>query len=376
MHIQQIDPANPAQIRAWLQLPFLIYKGDRLWVPPLQRGERRRFAPDYPFYRHSEAVFLLAQDSKGKPLGRIAVMEHRLHNMHRGARDALLYLYEATDDNEVAAALFEAAANWARARGLHRLLGPKGFGTGEGHGLLVDGYQHRPALGIPYNPPYYEAQWQGIGGMTKEIDFLSALIERSKFQYPERVRRLAEKITERRGFRVPQFRNRKEIEIYAEPLMRAYNSTFSDLWAFTPVPDEELPEIIERLLTIADPRLMRLIFKDDKVIGFTFIFPDISAALQRQRGELHPLALADILIERQRTRWLNINGAGILPEYQGLGANAVLYNEIATALLNSRYDFTDLVQVQETNSKMLADIGEFIPLEPHKRHRVYFKNLS
>jgi len=38
---------------------------------------------------------------------------------------------------------------------LNYMLGPKGFSPLNGMGLLVKGFEHRPALGIPYNPSYY-----------------------------------------------------------------------------------------------------------------------------------------------------------------------------------------------------------------------------
>ena len=46
---------------------------------------------------------------------------------------------------------------WARARGLTQIFGPKGFSALDGMGLLVKGFDQRPALGIAYNPAYYAA---------------------------------------------------------------------------------------------------------------------------------------------------------------------------------------------------------------------------
>jgi hypothetical protein len=51
----------------------------------------------------------------------------------------------------------------ARARGLSKLLGPKGLTALDGMGLLVKGFEHRPALGIPYNLPYYAALIEAAG---------------------------------------------------------------------------------------------------------------------------------------------------------------------------------------------------------------------
>lgn len=377
MQIIEVYPTRRRDVRDFLNLPFTIYRDIPQWVPPLMPGERARFRPDYPFYRHSEAAFYLVRDDAGQAVGRIAVLEHRPHNEYRNKRDALLYLYEAIDSDEVAGLLFEAAEGWARARGLNRLVGPKGFMTGDGLGLLVEGFEHRPAMGIPYNPPYYVRQWEEIGGMVKEVDYLSALAQRENYVYPERIRRIAEKVRQRRGFTVPVFRSKAELRAYAAQIKDAYNRAFVSVWAYTPIPDEELDALVDRLLLIADPPLMKLIFKGDEIVGFQFCYPDVSAAIQRIRGRLWPFGWIALLIEKRRTRWLNINGNAVLPKYQGTGANAVLYDEMFKTLMeNTQYEYADLVQVQEDNYRMLSDLEALIGLNVYKRHRVYKKELE
>jgi GNAT superfamily N-acetyltransferase len=374
MRLTQIRRDDRRGVRAFLNLPFRIYADIPQWVPPLRPGERARFSPDYAFYRYSEAAFFLVWDGD-QAVGRIAVLEHRPHNAYRHHRDALLYLYEAVDDDEVARLLFDAAAEWAAGRGLDRLLGPKGFLTGEGHGLLIEGFEHRPAIGVPYNPPYYVRHWEDIGGMTKVLDYVSARTDRETVTYPERIRRIADRVRERRNFHVPTFHTKRELRAQADAIQRAYNRAFATVWAYTPIPDEELEAVVDRLMLIADPPLMKLIFKGDTLVGFQFAYPDISAAIQRTKGRIWPFGWIALLLEKRRTNWLNVNGNAILPAYQGSGANAVLYDEMLKTLLEARYRYADLVQVQEDNAAMLADLKALVPFEIYKRHRVYERRL-
>lgn len=339
-------------------------------------GERARFRPDFPLFEHSEGAFLLARGKDDEPVGRCAVFTHQHYNAYHGTNHAFLYLYEAIDDDEVAAALFSEASTWARDQGAADLVGPKGFMSGDASGLLIEGFEHRPAIGVSYNPAYYVNQWEQIGGMTKEIDYISAFAQAKGFVYPERVRHIAEKVKERKGFHVPQFRTKAQLTAMAPALQKAYNSAFADLWSYAPISDREMKAIVSRLITIAEPSLIKLIFMGDEIAGFTFTYPDISAAIQRTRGEIFPFGWAELLREKRRTLWANVNGNAILPAFQGSGANAVLYHELLTSLLESRFKYADIVQIQETNYPMLADLEAIMPINPYKRHRVYKKILA
>lgn len=378
MRIIDVQSTSRRDVRHFVNLPFDLYKDIPQWVPPLLPGEYKRFSRDYPFYKHSEAAFFLVRDDSGKAIGRIAVLEHRPHNQYRDSRDALIYLYEAQDNDEVARLLFDAAESWAKARGLKRLVGPKGFLTvGEGLGMLVEGFEYRPAFGIPYNPAYYVRQWEQIGEMTKEVDYLSGFLHRDSYTYPPDLHELAERVKQRRGFAVPIFKSKEELLACVPAVQKAYNVAFADLWSYTPIPDEDMQGLVDKLLVVAEPEMLKLIFKGDEVIGFVFAYPDISEGLQRTRGRLWPFGWLILMLEKRRTRWLNLNGNAVLPQYQGLGANIVMYDEMAKTLIKAtQFDYVDLVQVQEDNVKMLSDFAKMMVLTLHKRHRIYQKAIS
>ena len=83
-----------------------------------------------------------------------------------------------------------------------------------------------------------------------------------------------------------------------------------------------------------------------------------------------------LLIEARFSKWVNFNGVGVLPEYQGAGANAVLYTELARTFKDNRFRFEhgDLVQVAETNVESLGDFSAAAP-KLYKTHRVYRRAL-
>jgi hypothetical protein len=128
------------------------------------------------------------------------------------------------------------------------------------------------------------------------------------------------------------------------------------------------------MLAVADHRLLKIITHDEDVVGFLFGWPDLSAALQRARGRLLPTGIFDILLEMRRTKWIALNGAGILPEFHGRGGNALLYSEMEKTMQEYKFEHADLTQVAETAVQMRADLIN-LGGKSYKNHRVYHKFL-
>ena len=128
------------------------------------------------------------------------------------------------------------------------------------------------------------------------------------------------------------------------------------------------------MLTVADPKLIKLIAYGDRVVGVLFAFPDVSAAIQRSRGRLLPFGIVDLLIEFKRTKWVALNGAGILPEFQGRGGNALLYSEMEKTVREAGFRHADLTQVAETAVQMRHDLVNLGGV-PYKNHRVFIRDL-
>src|SRR5690606_29888462 len=122
---------------------------------------------------------------------------------------------------EAAQGLFEAGFEWARSRGLTKVIGPKGFTTLDGFGLLIKGFQHRPAFGLPYNPDYYP-QLIEASGFHPLRDAVSGYIG-TDIQFPERIHALADKIKQRRGLHIARYEKRSDLRVLVPKLKDLYN---------------------------------------------------------------------------------------------------------------------------------------------------------
>jgi hypothetical protein len=374
MDISQIDLADRKQIREFLALPFRLYRDIPQWVPPLQADDRLRLdSKRYPFYKHSSAAFFLASD-QGRTLGRLAVLDSSLYNQHNQSRTAFFYLFECENDREAATQLFAIGCEWARSRGLTIILGPKGFTALDGLGLLVKGFDRRPAFGLPYNPPYYSEliEAQGFIGTN---DIVSGYLGED-INFPERVSDLAERVKVRRSLRVANFRNRRELRAALVHLKTLYNGALEGTSGGTPVTDEDINSLADQMLWFADPHLIKIVMKDDIPVGFLLAYPDISRAIQKTKGRLFPFGWLTILRELYSTDWININGAGMIESYRGMGGTAILYSEMFKSVVNNpRYHHAEVVQVGLENDKMQRELQNF-GVDFYKTHRTYQKALS
>ncbi len=373
MKIVRVDSRNKRQVGEFLDLPFFLYRDSPEWVPPLASDARGMLdRKHHPFYRHSDAAFFLAYGDSPHPLGRIAILDNRHYNEFNRERTGFFYLFECAEDSAAAKMLFDAAAEWAAARGLNRLWGPKGFTALDGMGMLVRGFEHRPALGIPYNLPYYPRLLEE-NGFRGTADIVSGYFGRSA-QLPEHIHRVAEIVQRRRGLRVLTFRSRRDLAKIVPRLQKLYNDSLSGTTGNTPLTDDEAKAMAEQILWFADPRLIKLIAKGNELVGFVFAYPDISAALQRTRGRLFPFGWIDLLMELRRTKWVNLNGAGIVEKYRGLGGTAILFDEMAKSLRAGNFEHADIVQVGVENDKMQRELRD-LGIDFYKMHRMYGKEI-
>jgi hypothetical protein len=375
--IEKVDTENKKQVKQFVQFYYDLYQGCPQWVPPLFGDaylplNRKK----HPFFEHSEADFFLARRDD-QVVGRICVGANKLFNDYQKVKKAQFYFFDAVDDLEVARALFETTFDWARQRGLDTMVGPKGLSPFDGYGVLERGFENRQMMTMMnYNYEYYPKLIEALG-FEKEVDFVSCYLPAVAFKIPERVERIAQRVLQRGNLWVKSFTNKRElVSKWAQRIGRAYNKAFINNWEYYPFTQGDVDYAVQNVFMIADPRLIKLIMHGEDIVGFLFAFPDASAALQRAKGHLFPIGIFDLLLEMKRTKTVAGNGMGVLPEFQGIGGNALLYYELGKTILdNYDFKFVEMTQVAETTHQMRADLKNLNGVE-YKNHRVYRKVIG
>ncbi len=370
MKIRLLEKANESDIKEFKKLPFKLYKDNRNWVPPFPGAIEKAMTPAYhPFYAHSEADFFLAEDGD-EVLGRIAVLHNRKYSEHHQKEIGFFYFFECVEDQEVAIQLFKAIEEWCRERKIQLITGPRGFLRSDGIGLLVDGFEYLPAVGVPYNLPYYQSLVESCGYL-KSHDHFSGYLD----GHPDPViHKVAEKVLARGNFRVINFTSTDQIIEWIPQVDQVEHRAFANNPNYYPSTAEEFEMLSKNILTIADPRFIKIIKHKDDVAGFIVSYLNINRAIQRSKGNLFPFGWLLFLLEKRNSRVLDINGVGLLPEYQGLGGNALLYSELDKVTRLTRIKKAEIVQVDERNLRSKADM-ENLGVKFSKTHRTYLKDL-
>ena len=105
------------ELKRFVKVPFGLHRDQPQWVAPLI-FERMEFLnrEKNPYFEHAEAEYFLAERD-GEPVGRISAQIDQRWDDYQGGSDAMFGFFETTNDPEVAAALLDAATEWARGKG-------------------------------------------------------------------------------------------------------------------------------------------------------------------------------------------------------------------------------------------------------------------
>jgi len=373
MKIIQFKPDDRRNRRLFINFPFKLYQNTPHWVPPFRMDMRKIFKPNYAFYGYGDAAFFLAKNEQGKVLGRLATANNHRYNEFHNSKTAFFYYFESVDDSAAAEGLFNEGFKWVKDQGLTHVLGPKGFTVLDGFGLLVEGFEHQPAFSQAYNLSYYQS-FVEEQGFTKVKDILTGWIDRSS-KWPTKILKAAKIIEKRRGIHAPEIETKAELRAIKDDLQRLYNESLAGSAGNPPLSDDDMDQMVSQLLWIADPKLIKLIYKEDKPIGWFLAYPDIGSALQRTKGRLFPFGWLQVLLESKRSQWIDLNGAGVIEEYQRLGVTAILINELRKSVMESdQYQYAEMLQIREENINSLLEASN-VDVHFHKKHRLYEKYL-
>src|SRR5438552_4687948 len=359
----------------FIKFPWRIYKNDPAWVPPLII-ERKAFLDRkrHPFYQHGDAALFLAKRN-GEIVGRIMVSDDPNYNALHRSNVGCFGLFESTDDADIAAALFDRAAEWLRRRGGSDIMGTIDYSTNYVCGLLIDGFQFPPTILTAHNPPYYRELIESCG-FTKAKDWYAWWFD-DPAKAVTHLRRFAERIRQDRPVTIRPA-NLKNILEESRRLREIYNQAWEKNWGFVHFTEAEFDHLAHEMKPLIVPQATLLAENGVKPVGFVIGVPDINVALRRINGRLtrfgFPIGLIKLLFYKKRIRKGRLIALGVVEKYRRAGIAEMLVLRVMEETMVKR-GFTGELSMTLEDNFMINRFLEAIGARHYKTYRTYGKNL-
>ena len=380
MDIAVREIGKGASLSQFMHVPHVTQGHDPYWVAPIALLESPRLNPKKnPWFQHGEAALFVAERG-GKLVGRISAQVDHNHLKTYNDATGFFGFFETIDDQAVVDALFKAAADWLRAKGMTRCVGPFSFNINDESGLLIDGFNCPPRMVMGHAQPYYQTLVEAAG-FTKVVDMRAYLTPMDTGLPFKQLKWLKRALDRNPSLNVrPIDMSRYDEEMAA--VGHIFRTAWAENWGSIPQTDAELHHMAAEMKLIMIPELVSIATVDGKPAAMCLALPDLNEMTRDLKGKLFPFGWAK-LVWRLLTRRSFVSGTrvllmGVMPEYKNKPMGSVLalltVGAVRDAQLKLRMPVAEMSWVLETNTQTchsIEDIGGRV----YKTYRMYEKAL-
>lgn len=364
------------EINDFVSLTDRIYADCPQYVPDLKSDIKDIFNPNNVILEHSEIKAFVAYDEEGKATGRILGIINHNANKKWNTRNVRFGYIEFLDDIEISKALLEAVEKWGREKGMEYIQGPMGFFDFDKEGMLIEDFDQTGSMVTIYNPPYYPKHMETLG-YKKEVDWVQVCLEVPK-EIPAKYSRVAKLSQEMFGLHVKKLNNTDIYKRgYGRKIFNLINTAYSPLFGYTELSEKQIDLYIDKYLPLIDKKMVPVIENEDgELIGVTITMGSLSHAMQKAKGSLFPFGWYHILrsLKWKREEKAELLLIAIRPDYQGLGVNALFFNDLIPIYNKYKFKYAETGPQLEDNIKELSQWKALNPTYT-KRRRCYKKKI-
>ncbi len=368
------EVATKKDLKKFIYLPEKIHANHKNWVHPIYVDEWKYFSrKKNKSFSYCQAILLLAWQDE-EVVGRIMGIINPRYNQHRGEKTARFGYLEANHDEKVVKALLDSVEDWARQKGMTRMIGPYGFSDQDPEGFLVKGFEYRATIATYYNFDWMPKLIEKMG-YAKELDYFVYKLDVPR-EFPVFYQKIYERVQKRGQFELIEFRKRKQIKPWIKPVLHLMNECYSasNIYGYAPLDEKEMEDLAKRYLPVIDPRFVKVVQKEGEPVAFIIGIPDLTEGIQKARGRLFPLGFLKILRAAKKTKQLDLLLGAIKEQYRGRGLDVLMGVKMLLAAHEAGLEVIDTHHEMETNLKVRAEM-EKMGGQVYKIFRVYQKAL-
>jgi hypothetical protein len=374
MSISIKQVSSNADLKKFINFPFILYSGNKYWCPALRLDEKATLRKDKnPAFEFCEAEYWLAY--KGREIvGRIAGIINHKANKRWNELLVRFGWIDFTDDPEVSGKLIETVENWGREKGMTGIHGPLGFSDMDNEGMLIEGFNELATISSIYNYPYYPEHMEKMG-FIKAADWLQYEITITP-AVPGKVARMAAWVEKKYGLHVIMAKKAKELRPYARKMFVLLNEAFDCLYGYSQLSEKQIDAYIRQYFGFIRPEFTTLVMDgNDEMIGFGIALPSLTKAIQRCNGKLFPVGFIHVLKALRTKRYVDMALVGVRPDYQLKGALALVYRNLHQSYIDNKIIIGVTNPQLEENAKALA-IWKNFETRQHMRRRCWIKSFN
>ncbi len=281
--------SGPKEIKQFVKFRIDLYRDSPYAIPPLYMDEMTTLDPrKNPAFKFCDAQCFIAYDGD-KPVGRIcAMVNHRANEVWK-TQSGRFGFVDFIDDEAVSKALFDTAEKWLQERGQHSIHGPLGFTDLDQEGMLIQGYDQLGTMATIYNHPYYVTHIEKLGYLP-DADWVEYRITIPETT-PPRLKRIADVVMKKNKLHTVRYTSGSKMikDGWAKKLFDLVNSTYSHLYGFTPLTEEQINYYLKLYIPNMRLEMLALIVNEqDELVGMGAAMPSLALALQKAQGKLLP----------------------------------------------------------------------------------------
>jgi hypothetical protein len=283
--------ASKRELRAFIELPYQLYAGDPVWIPPLLSEQRHTFSPKSAFFEHAQVRLFVAYRD-GKPVGRISAQIDELRIDRYDDATGHFGFLEAIDDPAVFAALFAAAEEWLRAQGMRRVVGPFNPSINGDIGVLIEGFDEPPVFLTGHGRLYYDPRVQALG-YTKVKDVVAYSLDPTATP-PRTMVEAARRAREAARVRIRPI-DKSKLKAETDVIAKVFNDAWEHNWGFVPWTEAEFAELGGALKFLVPRDFVQFAEVDGETAAILVVVPNLNELIGDLRGRLWPLGWAKLL---------------------------------------------------------------------------------
>ena len=341
--------------KEFIRVNVEINKNNPNYIHPLEKDINEVFDPKKnKAFRFGEAVRWILKNNEGKLIGRIAAFVNKKYK-NKGDDGPVggIGFFDCINDQAAADILFDVAKHWLLQRGMQAMDGPINFGERDRWwGLLVKGFQPPPYC-LNYNSPYYQSLFENYGfkGFYNQVCFG---LDPNKEMSQKILDRHAQ-LTQNPAY-TSSIINKNNLDKFASDFTIVYNKAWAGHGGLKELKKDQVLMMFKKMKPVMEEELIMVAYHNNDPIAIFVNLPDLNQWFKYLKGKFdlwHKLKFLWIKTTRKNRRFTGLV-FGVVPEFQGMGVDAYIINEIKMVIQPlKKYDEYEMQWIGEFNPKMI-----------------------